>query len=53
MKKWFCRLFHSHIKYAGGGTYTCRRCGCTFPAPWADTRGREGRVTWTVDEGAA
>lgn len=56
LKRWFCKLIHSHarIQYAGyGATYTCRSCGCTHPVPWADTRGREGRVIWTVDEGAA
>lgn len=49
IRRLWCRAFHSRIRYAGGSTYRCASCGCEFRCPWADQRGTEGRVTWTVD----
>jgi len=41
LKRVWCVLIHHRSKrnmaYPGGPFWWCRRCGCRFPVPWADS----------------
>ncbi len=50
IKRWLCKHWHTAVRFGGGATYSCPRCGCVFPTPWAAKDSTEEKGRWLKGE---